>query len=267
MSQITKNIQKWQKKPSARRDDGVFIVEGIKMFREIPKERLLYVVASESFLKGNAELMNEVRKGMKEAEAVSEGKARFETVSDSEFLKLSDTKTPQGILAVLSAFDYREDELLSRENGLFILLENLQDPGNLGTILRSGEACNVTAVIMNRECVDVYNPKVIRATMGSFFRVPFVVSEDLRETVSKIRKKGGKVYAAHLSESVDYDVPDYCGTSAFMIGNESRGLTKALSDAADQYIKIPMAGRVESLNAAMAATILMFETARQRRKK
>ena len=259
MNTLIKDLIKWQKKPSRRREDGVFITEGIKMCRELPAERIIKVVASESFAKANPADIAWFRKqtaGKKDGVII---------VSDTDFQKASDTVTPQGIMAVAKAFSYDADELIAEENGLFILLEDLQDPGNLGTILRSSEAAGVSAVIMNETCVDIYNPKVIRATMGSFFRMKFAVVPDLKETVRKISESGGACYAAHLKGTDSYDHADYTGKTAFLIGNESKGLTDELADAADRYIKIPMYGQVESLNAAMAATILMFEAARQRR--
>ena len=260
MNDLEKSILKWQTKAARRREDGVFIMEGIRGFSEIPEEKLRYVLVSESFAESRPDVMEDIRN--KQARASFQAR----TVRDDVFRKLSDTLTPQGILAVVEALRYTEDEILDTENGLLILLENLQDPGNLGTILRSAEASGVSGVIMNRTCVDVYNPKVIRATMGACLRMKFCVVEDLSETVRKIREKGGAVYAAHLKGAVPYDENDYRGMTAFMIGNEAEGLSDALTSCADGRIIIPMHGSVESLNAAMAATILMFEAARQRRK-
>ena len=120
---------------------------------------------------------------------------------------------------------------------------------------------------MTRRTVDITNPKVIRATMGSIYRVPFYVVEDMALAIDLLIKKGVLVYAAHLDDSVDYDEPDYPRPTAFVIGNEGGGLRREPAQRASQYIKIPMAGQVESLNAAAAATVLMYEAARQRRKR
>ena len=229
------------------------------MFLEIPEERLLKILVSESFTTTHPELMPEIE------EKKRRSGAELRTVRDEVFRKLSDTLTPQGILAVVRAFRYTQDEILDAEKGLFILLENLQDPGNLGTIIRSAEASGVSGVIMNGTCVDVYNPKVVRATMGACFRVKFCVVPELSDTVHQIQKRGGSVYAAHLHGAVPYDQMNYTGMSAFMIGNEAEGLSDQLTSEADGRIIIPMQGSVESLNAAMAAAILMFEAARQRR--
>ena len=259
MNELEKSILKWQNRASRRKEDGVFITEGIRMFTEIPEDRLLKILISEGFSSAHPDLMEEVSK--KQARSGAE----LRIVRDEVFRRLSDTLAPQGILAVVRAFTYSQEEILDNEHGLYILLENLQDPGNLGTILRSAEASGVNGVIMNRTCVDIYNPKVIRATMGACFRVKFCVVQDLSDTVSMIHKRGGSVYAAHLKAAVPYDQNDYTATSAFMIGNEAEGLSDALTELSDGRIIIPMKGSVESLNAAMAATILMFEAARQRR--
>ena len=146
-----------------------------------------------------------------------------------------------------------------------MILETLQDPGNLGTIIRASEGAGITGIVMNRETADIYNPKVIRSTMGSVFRVPFFYTDDLEQTVLDLKARGIRVFAAHLAGKNNYEQEDYTGNTAFLIGNEGNGLTEKLSNMADTWVKIPMAGKVESLNAAIAASILMFETARQRR--
>ena len=157
--------------------------------------------------------------------------------------------------------DEREYELSPR----LILKRALQDPGNLGTIFRTAEAAGVTGIIMSRDCVDIYNPKTIRSTMGALYRMPFVYVEDLRETIHTLKEKNIKSYAAHLDGKNTYDKEDYRQGTAFLIGNEGNGLREEIAQCADTWIRIPMCGQVESLNAAVAATVLMFEVSRQRR--
>jgi TrmH family RNA methyltransferase len=193
----------------------------------------------------------------------------YEVLSDEVFKKVSDTQTPQGILSVLSMPHYELNDYIDKnENGnqLFILLEDIQDPGNLGTIIRAGEGAGVSGIIMTQGTADIFNPKVIRSTMGSIYRVPFFVVESLGDVIEMLKAKGISVYAAHLDESIDYDKADYTKPTAFLIGNEAKGLKRETADLATGYIKIPMAGQVESLNAAVATTILMYEAQRQRRK-
>ena len=148
---------------------------------------------------------------------------------------------------------------------LFLALEDIQDPGNLGTIIRTAEGAGITGIIMSDDCVDVYNPKTIRSTMGSVYRMPFLYVHDLPEIILALQAKGVCIFAAHLEGSSAYDEADYCRKCAFLIGNEGNGLRAEVAACADQYIKIPMCGQVESLNAAVAASVVMFEAARQRR--
>ena len=167
-------------------------------------------------------------------------------------------------------FHYRLEDLLAaadRDGGaMFMMLEDLQDPGNLGTIFRAGEGAGVTGIIMSGRTVDIYNPKTIRSTMGSVYRIPFIYTDDLCGTADILRKHNINVYAAHLEGKDDYDACDYrCGT-AFMIGNEANGLKEETACHADKRIRIPMEGKVESLNAAVASSILMYEAYRQRRR-
>ena len=249
-SQI-RHVAALQKKARYRKEEKAFVVEGIKMVEEAPPEKIRAVYASDSFLE---------RGGARSLAGIP-----YTEVSDAAFKAMSDTQTPQGVLAVVDAMEWDPEELLGGEAPLLILLEGLQDPGNLGTILRAGEGAGVTGVIMSRDTVDIYNPKVIRSTMGSIYRVPFMVSEDLRGTLAQCRRRGIVSFAAHLSGTSDYDRRDYRGPSAFLIGNEAAGLSEELSEAADARVKIPMKGSVESLNAAVAAAVFLYEAARQRR--
>ncbi|MCI5621553.1 MAG: RNA methyltransferase [Lachnospiraceae bacterium] len=246
-----KNIIQLVKKAKARNEQRLFVVEGVKMFAEAPKEWIRQVYVSESF---------ETKKEHKELLA----HVSCEVVSDSVFKTMSDTQTPQGILALLQQPSYGVEDLLNQPAHLLVL-EDIQDPGNLGTMFRTGEGAGISGIIMSRGTVDVFNPKVVRSTMGSIFRVPFFVAEDLKGIIEELKRRDVKHYAAHLLGSCSYDEPDYTGATAFLIGNEGNGLSDDIASLADCRIRIPMAGQVESLNAAIAATLLMYEAARQRR--
>lgn len=242
-------------KPKLRHSERVFLVEGIKMFLEAPIQQIKEVYVSESFRKKNAlEKLDNMR---------------YEVVSDEVFQKISDTQTPQGVLCVMKTPEYTLEDILAvkRKDPLFVMLEDIQDPGNLGTIFRAGEGAGVDGVIMTKNTVDIFNPKVIRSTMGSIYRVPFIITDDILSTIHALKTSGVKVYAAHLDDSVDYDICDYTEPTAFLIGNEANGLKRETADMADCYIKIPMKGQVESLNAAVASSILMYEAARQKNKR
>lgn len=219
------------------------------MFFELPKSQIKEVYVTEAFEK----------KYEKELAGY-----RYEVISENVCKHISDTKTPQGVTAVVKQSSLTFEELLNLEEApLFIVLENLQDPGNLGTILRTAEGAGVTGIIMNRETVDPYNPKVIRSTMGTIFRVPFVIVDDLPGALARLKEAGVASYAAHLGGTSFYD-QDYTKGTAFLIGNEGNGLTEEITKLAEHKIKIPMKGKVESLNAAIASTVLVYEAQRQR---
>jgi len=249
-----KNIIQLNTKGKVRREQDVFVVEGIRMFREAPRDRMVKAYVSESFYQ------------VEEHKALLDD-CDFEVVQDNVFKSLSDTKTPQGVLCIMKQYHYTVDRLLEKKNPCILILENLQDPGNLGTIMRTGEGAGISGVLMNKGCVDIYNPKTIRSTMGSVYRVPFVYTEDLEGDIHKLKARNIPVFAAHLKGTQMYDEPDYAGGCAFLIGNEGNGLTDETADLADTYIRIPMEGRVESLNAGVAASLLAYEAYRQRRMK
>ncbi len=248
-----KHIAALTKKAALRREEKVFLVEGPKMAGEVPVEQFVEGYVSESFAKNP------------EHRALI-AKFSLETVSDSVMAAISDTKTPQGVLMVVRQPEYTLADLLPEGKvPHLVVLDTLQDPGNLGTILRTGEGAGITGVLMNRSCVDIFNPKVVRSTMGAMFRVPFYYTEDLAGEIANLKAKGVCCYAAHLQGAVCYDQPDYTKGTAFFIGNESAGLSDEVAELADIRVKIPMEGKVESLNAAVAAALFMYETARQRR--
>ena len=244
-----KHLRQLAARPRARREEGVFLAEGRRMVEEAPEGRVAAAYCSESFAAeaANRELL---------------GRLQAEVLTDSLFQSISDTVTPQGILAVVRVQAYTAEDLVSSGRPL-IILEGLQDPGNLGTILRTGEGAGIGGVFMDRQTADVYNPKAVRATMGSLFRVPHCRMESAAEAVRACRSAGYRIYAAHLAGSVRYTEPDYRCPCAFLIGNEGSGLTDATAALADQAVRIPMEGKVESLNAAIAATLLMYEAHRQ----
>jgi len=246
-----KEIVSLLQKAKTRREKNSFVVEGTRLFSEVPKELIQEIYVSEAFLEKaeNRDLLQGFS---------------YEVVSQSVFAKISDTKTPQGILAVVKQPNYCIEQMLE-DKPLLVLLEDVQDPGNLGTIMRTAEGAGATGVIMSRETVDIYNPKTVRSTMGSIFRVPFVYVEDLQQTMEQLKQHQIMIYAAHLKGSKVYDEFSYQQGCAFLMGNEGNGLKKETADKADEYLLIPMAGKLESLNVAVATALLTYEVARQRR--
>lgn len=247
-----KNLIQLQKKNRLRQEQGIFIIEGIKMYREAPADQIVKTYVSESFYEKH------------QNEDIWKGES-LEIVADRVFEAASDTKTPQGVLSLVKRFMYTMDDIIQENKPLIMILENIQDPGNLGTIVRTGEGAGITGVIMSTGTVDIYNPKTIRATMGSIYRVPFCYTENMEEVMQKLKERQIKTYAAYLEGSSVYDVQNYKEAAAFLIGNEGNGLTKELAESADYRIRIPMCGKVESLNAGIASAVLMYEAQRQRR--
>ena len=248
-NQQMKNITALMKKAKERKSQNLFVVEGRKMFEEVPSEWLSKVYVSERFLEEP------------EAEQLLAGKI-YEVVADAVFKSISDTQTPQGILCLVRMPQYPLSDLLRGDRTHLLIVESIQDPGNLGTMLRTGEG----AGIMNRTTVDLFNPKTIRSTMGSIYRVPYYIADDLAETIGELKRQKVGIYAAHLKGQMQYDEPSYCKGTAFLIGNEGNGLSDEIAGLADTYVRIPMEGSVESLNAAVSAALLMYETNRQRRR-
>lgn len=251
-----KQVVQWQNKAKERRKDNIFLAEGAKMFEEAPVKsiREVYLTAEleDKWKKEGGTLWDKLKS------------LPYETVSEDVFAKMSDTMSPQGILSVIRRPEYQLEDYIKKENPLFVILEDLQDPGNLGTIIRTGEGAGITCVIMTKNTVDLFNPKTIRATMGSVFRVPFVYVEDVEKTLDILHEAGIATYAAHLKGENYYDSFSFKEGTAFLIGNEGNGLKKQTADKAKSYLKIPMEGQVESLNAAIATSLLMYEAHRQR---
>lgn len=252
-----KQVVALQTKGKERKATGYYVVEGIRMISEISQDDIIGILLTERSL-GNEDSLSTI--GMEQLK-----KLPYDYVSESIMKEISETKTPQGILAIVKQKRYRLEDYINQPNPLFIILETLQDPGNLGAIVRTAEGAGATAVIMNRTCVDIYNPKTIRATMGSLLRMPFLYVDELEETINQMKQKGISVYAAHLQGKNTYDRFDYTKGTGFLIGNEGNGLSNEIAACASNYLKIPMEGQLESLNAAISTGILAYEANRQRR--
>ena len=232
-----------------RKEERVFLAEGPKLVGDLLGHfPCRFLAATSSWLQEHPDI---------DASELVE-------VSQEDLSRASLLKTPQQVLAIFEQPQYTLDPEAVRQS-LCLALDDVQDPGNLGTIIRAGEGAGITGVVMSSDTADIYNPKVIRSTMGSVLRVPFVYASDLKEACEQMKKAEISLYAAHLKGMHNYDQEDYTKDTGFLIGNEAKGLTDEMAAVADTYIKIPMAGQVESLNAAVASSVLMFEAARQRR--
>ena len=266
-----KYIRSLLEKGSIRKKNRQFVVEGIKLVEEaLEYGKVLEIVLAESLYKEiiSGDLSKNALLAENGQNITNYVKKQYSTivVSDTVFKTVSETISPQGAAAVIEMPEY---ELLAKEflnqaynkNGKIklLILEDTADPGNLGTIMRTAEAAGVTGVIMSKGTVDIFNPKVVRSTMGSIFRLPFVYVEDLKEVIKELKKQGISFYATHLKGEKSYKAIKYSDRSAILVGNEARGLSDEVADLADTYVLIPMQGKVESLNAAVAAALMMYE--------
>ena len=224
--------------------ENSYLVEGIKQVREAIKEnaKIEKIVISEDF---------ENKDAFKDFECIE--------VSTKIFRHMTDTKTPQGVLAVVAKNKNKE---IDYSKDFLIILDNIQDPGNLGTIIRTADSCDLGQVIVSTDTVDSYSPKVIRSTMGSSFRIN-VIERNLVETIREIKAHGFEIIVTSLqTDKSIYDI-DY-SKKAIVIGNEANGVRDEIMKEADLEVKIPMLGKTESLNASIAAGVMMYEYSRQK---
>lgn len=252
-----KNITALQKKGKERRNQGLFVIEGRKLFEEILRdapEAIHEVYVTEAYL------TQQEQRRLPET-------IPYELVTEQVMKAMAETMEPQGILATVRIPRYDKKTLLEKKEAVWIALEDLRDPGNLGTVLRTAEAAGVTGVLLSDSSVDIYNPKVVRSTMGAIFRVPHFYLSDFLGELDLMRQAGATLYAAHLQGTQDYDEPEYDGCAVILIGNEANGLSEEAAAKANCLVKIPMEGKAESLNAAVAASLFMYEAYRKRRKR
>ena len=220
-NKLIREVRDLEKKARVRRESGLFIAEGERLCSEIPASYIERIFVADDYDGRLPAFTGDT----------SQRAPKIFQVPRELMEHMSDTKNSQGILAVVRQKKYTE-----LPGDFFLILDTLQDPGNMGTIFRTAEAAGVDGILMNRDCVDVYSPKVVRATMG----------------------------AAHLRGTKNHWDFNYRQPTAFMIGNEGNGLQDAIADLADTYLRIPMMGHTESLNAGVAASVLMYEALRQR---
>ena len=257
------------KTKKGRDETGLFIIEGEKFVQEIPHNwRIVSYIAAEHY--ASAHDLSQYEK-----------RAKCQVVRDSIFQNISDTKNPQGILAVCekkcfaldllsnsfscASSNLQEGLLNDASPGSFFLLgENLNDPGNIGALIRTAAAAGAKAVILTVGSGDIYNPKVLRAAAGATLRLPIIENADIAETITNFQKHQIPTYAAHPRGSIlPYELnlqQNFC----FLVGNESHGISATAAALANTLVTLPMANSTESLNASVAGSILLYEAVRQR---
>lgn len=254
-NELIKEIKKLKDKKH-RDINHQFIVEGIKMVGEAIEEGAdisCIVVCEDCINDGSLDkkLLYEI--------------AKFKCIYVTEkiFNTISDVTNPQGILAVIN--QNLKDTEIDYSSDFIVVLDGIQDPGNLGTILRTVDSANLKQIIVSKETADSFNPKVVRSTMGGIYRVNVIRSENLVETIKKIKQNGFEIVVTSLDaqESI-YDIS--YSKKAIVIGNEANGVSKEIQNLADKKVIIPMLGKTESLNAGVAAGIMIYEYVREKLK-
>lgn len=252
---LIKHIKKLKEK-KYRDEFNEYVIEGIKLVKEAISENieLSEIVICESFAK------NEHSKELLKRKEISE---KIKCVPDNLFKIITEVGTPQGILAIVKKKN-REVDL--KQDEVIIALDNLQDPGNLGTILRTADSANIKKIIVSKNTVDCYSPKVVRSTMGAIFRIQVIECENLSKTIENLKNKGYNIIVTDLNAKKDiYDI-NYCN-SIIVIGNEANGVSEEIKNIATDKVIIPMLGKTESLNASVATGIIIYEYVRQKIKK
>lgn len=234
-----------------------FFVEGSRLVNEVLESqfKLKKIVVSDKFYNNmqNADYINTFK----------DISCEKYIITDKLYKQLTDTTSPQGILveAEQKFFEYSDSIF---EGSFFLILEDVQDPGNMGTIIRTADAAGVNAIFVTEGCVDIYNPKVLRASMGSVLHLPIIELSDLSELLADCKMARIKIFATNLKAKKSCYEASYENKLALIIGNEANGVCESTLNMVDETIIIPMSGRAESLNAAAAASILIYEVFRQR---
>ncbi|MBP5778255.1 MAG: RNA methyltransferase [Prevotella sp.] len=231
-----KHVVALQQKSSLRREEGLFVVEGLR------------------------EIEHCIACGYEVVEMYKWG----ENVTPQVYEKMAYRESTEGIIAVAKCKEHRLKDLSLKKRPLVVVLERVEKPGNLGAILRTAEAAGVDAVMICDPLTDLYNPNLIRASIGGVFSVPTAVCTS-EECITFLKGNNIKILTAQLQDSYDYYDYDMQEATAIVMGTESTGLTDLWREAADAHIRIPMLGRLDSLNVSVSAAILMYEAVRQRR--
>ncbi len=253
-NELFKDILKLKQKKYRNRSNS-FLIEGIKLVKHgaMQGETIEYVLFCKALI--SEQTIEEIMALLPETTIVV-------YLAKDIFEDLSDTVHTQGVLAVVKI---PKGMPALKHKGLYIALDRIQDPGNLGTIIRTADAAGFDGLIYNKGTVDPYGEKVLRSTMGSVFSLPLMAVDELPETLEEAKNMGLAILCTSLEDSTDYSEGNYKDGAIIVIGNESQGVSEAVFAQATQKIKIPIYGQAESLNAAIAAAIIMYEAVKLRK--
>ncbi|CDE55319.1 MAG: TrmH family RNA methyltransferase [Clostridia bacterium] len=252
-NELIKHIRKLKDK-KYRDESNEYVVEGVKLVEEAVKEnaKIKQIIVCEDTTR-TYEIPTHIMLEIAKYECIS--------VSDKIFNIITQVTNPQGIMAIIeknaqnAKIDYTQD--------IIVVLDDVQDPGNLGTILRTVDSIGLNQIIVSKGTADAFNSKVVRSTMGAIFRIKIIEVENLAQAIKEMRKHHFKLMVTSLqTKNSIYDIDFY--KKIIVIGNEANGVSKEIQDMADEKAKIPMLGRTESLNASVAAGVVMYEYVRQK---
>ena len=261
-----KNLLLLQEKSKARREQGLFVVEGRRELEHCIEAgfrvRTVFVCPEVAGADFSTSLETTVSCHSEEAEGRRENLHIVE-IPEALYRKVAYREGTEGVLAEVEVRERRLEDLALSEHPLVMVLESVEKPGNLGAVLRSADAARADAVIVCDPLTDLWNPNLIRASIGAVFTVPTVCASSA-ETIDWLKSRGIRILTAQLQDSSWYYDTDMTGGTALVMGTESTGLTDVWRRAADAHIRIPMLGRLDSLNVSVSAAILLFEAVRQR---
>ena len=249
-----KTLLELQEKSKTRRKEGLFVVEG--------RRELLHCLSA-GYEPYAVFICREILTENELDEIAANCSCRFYELPQHLYDKVAYRGGTEGVIAELHCKDMGLDQLKLKDNPLVVVLESVEKPGNLGAVLRSADASGVDAVIVCDPLTDMYNPNLIRSSIGAIFTVP-VATATSEDTIKWLKSNNIKIYTAQLQDSEWYYDTNMKEGTAIVMGTEATGLTLAWRKAADAHIKIPMLGRLDSLNVSVSAAILMFEAVRQR---
>ena len=238
-----------------RRKEGKFLLEGSRIVQHAVKKEMLI---SRVFVSADFDDQSLIKK-------LKQSDCQLITISRELLDEIADTVSPQGIIAIADKPNYQLSDIWNNSQDSLLLLDRIQDPGNMGALIRTAAAAGVKGIIALKGCVDIYNLKVLRATMGAIFNIPICTRIDVTKIRKKAKELEHQIVCADLSGPKFHYEINFSKKTIFVIGNEAQGISQEILSLSDQIVKIPLNGAIESLNAAVSGGIILYEYLRQQK--